>query len=403
MKLQIDKIVQINDLNQKKEKLARLLNINFTKIEWQKKGTDYIANYNDTVFYSESNQHVIAASKLMRIPIELWFMWASVVRLYGGTNSIVDIPLNRKLQIFKKAFHTIIEPYYEEEKINHIPKVTSCFNCRKKDYLESFSRIYNGKKYWVYICSNCGMGIRFPKGEKEDLEGIYRHNDYFTGKTTQRGYFDYDKEASWRIKKGKDYLQKLEKVINIDPKTSFVLDLGSGYGYFLKALDDNGYLNLGIELSPEAVDIAVRKYKTKTICGTIVRLYREGKVHDCQFDLITLWDVIEHFYDFNEELEILSRILKPGGYIALRTNNLQSIEFEVFGKFFHSIKDEHTFYFSPNTLCEIFAKYQIQEYKTWTHTHMFLAYMSKSERDSIDALCKGGDIFYIGKKKHEKN
>lgn len=397
MKQQIDSISNQKNLNTIKDELANLLKIDLKDITWKKKGTDYVANRKNKIVYQESDQHVTAASKLMRVPKQLWLAWMSAIVM--STDKPVDkLPLKKRLQLFKKTFSTVIEPYYEEKVVTKKPKLTACFNCGTKEFKESYSRTFNGEKYWVYICANCGLGIRFPKGEKEDLEAIYSHNEYFAGDTTNRGYFNYDKEAPWRIKKAKDYLQKLEKATSIKPKTTYALDIGSGYGYFLKALNAKKYKNLGIELSPEAVDISINKYKTNTITGTIEKLYSEGKLHDNQFDLITLWDVIEHFYDFNEELELLSKILKPGGYIALRTNNIKSIEYDVFGRFFHSIKDEHTFYYNRKNLKEIFKKFNIKEHISWTHTHMFLAFMNQKERNDINKKCLGGDIFFVGKK-----
>lgn len=351
----------------------------------------------DDIAYQEPDQHVTAVAKLMRIPKELWLEWAEYVVSHAKPD-VKNLPLAKREALFKEAFETIIKPFYKEESAKKWPKPENCVNCGGKTFSNSFERNDQEGLYFVFICDMCGLGMRNRVETKDDLTEIYTKDDYFSGDNTTKGYYNYDEEAPWRIKKAEKYLHQLEKVTGIEPDKAHFLDIGSGFGYFLKVLQDNGYTGLGVELSPEAVEVANKKYKTNTLEGDIVTLYKKGVLKDNQFDFLTLWDIIEHFYDVTEELAVMSKILKPGGFVALRTNNIDSIAFDVFGKFFHSVKDEHTFYYTDKTLTELFEKVGIHKVKTWTHTHLFLAFMTMKERNEIDRKCRGEDIFYVGKK-----
>jgi 2-polyprenyl-3-methyl-5-hydroxy-6-metoxy-1,4-benzoquinol methylase len=133
-------------------------------------------------------------------------------------------------------------------------------------------------------------------------------------------------------------------------KPSYALDIGSGFGYFLRALEEKNYRAMGIELSKDAADIANKKGPSKTLHGDLRSLFEKRAIGRDQFSLITLWDVIEHFYDFNEDLDIVSAVLSSKGYVALRTNNIESIEFDVLGPYFHRINQSHqTFLFSSKS------------------------------------------------------
>jgi predicted TPR repeat methyltransferase len=91
------------------------------------------------------------------------------------------------------------------------------------------------------------------------------------------------------------------------------LDLGCGAGHLLQALRDAGYGDLrGVDISPEAVAIA--RSKGFDVTQADLRDYLCGATE--AFDLITAFDVIEHFGK-DEVLEVLCLVrerLEPGGY-----------------------------------------------------------------------------------------
>lgn len=382
---------QLNKLWQKFYK--KDLNENYS---WCKKGESYYIKYSDNEVYQEPIQHVEAVCKLMRISINLWLILAISVLEASPKKNPMSLSLTERLKLFKHAHKNTIAKYFPKPN-KFIIKTNNCPNCTNNSFKNLEFKFTPIRTIALIICDKCGLGIRFPKDTKEDLSKIYKE-DYFSGQSTEVGYFDYLAEEKWRIKKAENYLENLEKLLSLSPQNTSVLDVGSGFGYFLIPLKQRKYNYLGIELARDAVDIANNKFKTKTIEGDLLSLYKDNKLKDKSFDLITLWDVIEHFYDFRPELEIISKVLRPGGFVAVRTNNINSIEYDVFGKDFHSIKNEHTYYYSAKTLIEIFQKVKIKPYKIWSHTHLFLSFMSQKEINTTNTENRGGDIFYIGQK-----
>ncbi len=103
-------------------------------------------------------------------------------------------------------------------------------------------------------------------------------------------------------------------------KRGRLLDVGCGLGYFVKTLSAYpGWRAFGYEISRQAVDFA----RTKLGLPNVLR----GRVEASgfppgSFDIITLWDVIEHVPDPDPLLSYLASRLKPTGLLFMHTPNI---------------------------------------------------------------------------------
>lgn len=93
-----------------------------------------------------------------------------------------------------------------------------------------------------------------------------------------------------------------------------VLDVGSGFGFFLKEMKERGWKVEGVEISKRAIDY------TKNVLGLRVHPGHLEQIgfSDNQFDAITGFYLIEHLAHPMAFLEECYRILKPGGVLLLR-------------------------------------------------------------------------------------
>ena len=100
-----------------------------------------------------------------------------------------------------------------------------------------------------------------------------------------------------------------------------LLDVGCGLGYFVKrAAAMPGWDAYGYEISPHAVKFANTRLGLKNV--------RAGRVEESGFapgffDIITLWDVVEHIPDPQPMLRYLATLLKPEGLLFLHTPNIE--------------------------------------------------------------------------------
>jgi 2-polyprenyl-3-methyl-5-hydroxy-6-metoxy-1,4-benzoquinol methylase len=111
-------------------------------------------------------------------------------------------------------------------------------------------------------------------------------------------------------------------------RNSQILDAGSGFGHLLRFCSEMGYTELhGVDLDPEICRTASAYLgsRIKKITCSDVNAYL--KDHQDSFDLITMFDLIEHF-NTADALVLLNSArgaLRCNGRIVLRTPNMANI------------------------------------------------------------------------------
>lgn len=119
-----------------------------------------------------------------------------------------------------------------------------------------------------------------------------------------------------------------------------LLDFGSGAGSFVYTACQHGWNAMGVEISASARQRAKLFYNIDLL----------EEIPKIQFDVVTLWDVIEHLPEPLSTLNQLKGKLAPGGWIILETGNYESwlrlAEKQRWGLYLF----DHQFYFSPISL-----------------------------------------------------
>ncbi len=212
---------------------------------------------------------------------------------------------------------------------------------------DTYTVIYegkDGKNYQYYSsgnygkiirCNNCGLIYVNPLGK--DIEKNYE--------TIEDK--DYLKSKEARIETSKRDLKEIEKY----KKEGKILDIGCGPGFFLKVAKDNKWDEYGVELSKWACD-----YGKNTGVNIINKRLERAKFNDKFFDVITLWDVIEHVEYPSSLLLEINRILKNDGIIVLNTPNIGSIFAKIMGKRWWNLIGMHIYYFDKKTIRKILEK-----------------------------------------------
>jgi SAM-dependent methyltransferase len=99
-----------------------------------------------------------------------------------------------------------------------------------------------------------------------------------------------------------------------------VLDLGCNTGYGSRIIKASGARVTGVDVSPEAIDIARKKYGPSGIEFLCVD-GRGMPFADRSFDVITSFQVIEHIIDLAQFIAEIKRVLRPGGRVIFTTPN----------------------------------------------------------------------------------
>ena len=220
----------------------------------------------------------------------------------------------------------------------------TCSLCGRTVYKD----IYQNEEVQYVMCENCSLISLYPRPTEEEYTHFYER-EY---QSYRHSITNYEQAVEGRKAKGFDLKKKY--MVYVEPylkKNSRVLEIGSGWGTFLKLIADTYKCDVrGVEISELAVRVAREHYglsiEHKTLNDFTYRYKGE------KFDVIIMMQVLEHIVDPNKGLKQLASLLSNGGvaYIAV-PNTMQPNE--PLDRFFHF---EHVNYFSPYTLMKILEK-----------------------------------------------
>ena len=202
--------------------------------------------------------------------------------------------------------------------------------------------------YRVVDCASCSMRYLSPRVHESDVVRLYGAPEYWEQGGAEGGYSSYSSMERLLVR---TFVRRLS---SLPPRAAGarLLDVGCGPGAGLEAARSLGYEAWGLDVSSAAVAVASSRHPDHVRLGALSdRLFSEGS-----FDVITLFDVIEHVYDPRRLAVDLAWHLAPEGRIVVATPNVESVLARATGRRWVSYKiPEHVSYFSPRTLAKALA------------------------------------------------
>ena len=211
-----------------------------------------------------------------------------------------------------------------------------------KDYSvsqETFDLLYN---------QDLDMLITHPQPSLEKLPSYYESVNYISHTDGNKSLF----EKMYQFVKSIALKNKLQ-LINSESSKGKILDIGAGVGDFLSVCKNDGWQTVGIEPSEKAKNIA----KSKGV--SFVEQLSELENHS--FDVITMWHVLEHVPNLEEQISELKRLIKPNGTIIIAVPNFNSFDANYYGKYWAAFDVPiHLWHFSKTAIEKLFAKEKLE-------------------------------------------
>ncbi|MBI1977730.1 MAG: class I SAM-dependent methyltransferase [Candidatus Omnitrophica bacterium] len=189
----------------------------------------------------------------------------------------------------------------------------SCIFCRtsKLEILIPGKVLSSGVK--VFKCSRCGLVFLESRGgELDPEETLYWDNE------EQKKIYLQEGIRGVFVKEFEKRLNKIEALVG--HKTGNLLDVGCGMGHFLEIARTRGWKAKGLDISEAASQAAKETYSLEVRVGTL----ENAPFESSEFDVITLWDVIEHIRRPIENMRAANRIIRKGGIVVLKTPDEES-------------------------------------------------------------------------------
>lgn len=230
----------------------------------------------------------------------------------------------------------------------------------------SYARTYTEKSlpsaveipdFRVVKCAACGHVYIDPVPEEAFLNAFYTR--YIDREFDSDFYKDHFRTDYKNFEFGRKMESKCKKIKSvIAGKDDLRLcDVGCGTGIFLHIAKMNGFSVQGVDVNRKLATFARENFSVDVFRGTL----GEANFRQEFFDVVTMWDVLEHVPSPSKLLKEANRILKKGGLVAIETPNVDSllhklavffyyVSFKKWAKPIGIYNVHHLHYFSPSTI-----------------------------------------------------
>jgi 2-polyprenyl-3-methyl-5-hydroxy-6-metoxy-1,4-benzoquinol methylase len=256
---------------------------------------------------------------------------------------------------------------------NRVTSAAQCPGC-----LGNSTKLYVVKNsYPIHRCSNCELLFVHPQPSKEQLGKVYSAS-YFSRGNKYAAALDPKHDPNWLNDQCKVELVKRWC------SSGTLLDIGCALGGFLAVAKEHGFEVEGIEIVGYAAEQARSRLDVKVINSDIY----SAELAPETYDVITMWDVIEHLTDPNLAFEKISRALRPKGYVAFTTGDVSSAWARLTGKRWQLLTPpQHLYFFSQRSMSGLLKRHsfsvkEIHHQSKWV-TAAFVLFKAQESFGSI--------------------
>jgi SAM-dependent methyltransferase len=206
----------------------------------------------------------------------------------------------------------------------------------------------SGEQFEIRECSGCGFKFTANAEDEENIGRYYQSEEYISHSNTSKGLVNavYHRVRNYMLGRKRRLVEKV-----VQKKSGNILDVGTGTGFFLNEMKKNGWQVSGIEKSDDAREFAKKEFSLEIGEPELLFQFRSES-----FDAITLWHVLEHIHQLNENMEAFVRLLKPGGKLIIALPNHTSYDALHYEKYWAAWDvPRHLWHFAPPQM-QVFGK-----------------------------------------------
>lgn len=204
----------------------------------------------------------------------------------------------------------------------------------------------------IVKCDHC-THVYTLQNHPARIEELYATDVY---KVVENRHSFFDKILSW------EYGRVVKNINRLKPLKGFLLDFGCGKGKFGSLAKKTGWQVKCVETSTE------RALYAKDIYGLEVdtRFYSSGKIFNNDFDVLTLFHVVEHLPAPKSSLkELIKHNIKKDALIVIEVPNINSWQSAIAGnKWMHLDVPRHFHHFTSSNLEKVAAELKLRPIKS---------------------------------------
>lgn len=219
--------------------------------------------------------------------------------------------------------------------------------CCLNDNSELFHEKFHKKGFIVLECDKCSFNF---------IPWYYRKSIT---------YGDYkDERMLDQVRKGNDWLKVQRHLLRFRfirnyKRSGSLFDLGAGWGHFMLAGKQLGYDVTGIEISENPYIYSSQDLKLPVEHIDFFKMYKLPE----SYDIITMWDVLEHIDEANKMVSRCAELLKKDGYLILQMPQIDSFIAKRQKAKWNMMGLDHVNYFGRSTITQLLERHGFEVVK----------------------------------------
>jgi len=255
----------------------------------------------------------------------------------------------------------------------------SCPTCDSEKFENELEKDYMK----IVKCDDCKLIYTNPIFDENNYRQIYQSDEY------QELTKIYDNEShEYRVERfGSERVNILEKYVQkpMGSKKIKYLDVGCSTGFVVEAAQSRGWEAIGIDLNPETIQFGCTRG-----LNLLNKSLDELTFEENSFDIISMFDVLEHLPNPKTILEQAVKYTKSGGLIFLYLPNWDSASRILMGKNAHFIwPTHHLNYYNIDTISDLIERVGLQVEYFGTEGLDIMDYIWREKeinKDNVEAI-----------------
>jgi 2-polyprenyl-3-methyl-5-hydroxy-6-metoxy-1,4-benzoquinol methylase len=256
-----------------------------------------------------------------------------------------------------------------------------------KTFLTCTDFFVSGEKFQIKKCNTCGFKITENIEDEDNIDRYYQSENYISHSNTSKGVVNsvYHSVRKYMLGRKRRLVEKTTGL-----RKGEILDVGTGTGFFLNEMNENGWRVIGTEKSSDARDFAKKEFNLDNLPSESLFRLKEKS-----FDAITLWHVLEHIHQLNENMATFNRLLKSDGKLIIAVPNNDSSDALHYKQFWAAFDvPRHIWHFAPKQM-KLFGEkhgFKLNSLYSMPFDSFYVSMLSEKYKKSKLALLKG--VFY---------
>ncbi len=260
--------------------------------------------------------------------------------------------------------------------LERLSKCPLCKSERFLNYAEITDHAVSKENFILCKCSNCELLFTNPRPTENKIGPYYNFPEYYSheDKAKNLTQWIYQKVRNYTISKKVDFIRHLKR-------KGKLLDYGCGTGEFLKAAKNKGWKISGIEPNEKARNQANLKLNEK-VKNSIEELNKNS-----DYDIITLFHVLEHIHELRKILKNIITHLNSDGYLIIAVPNADSWDCKKYGKYWAGWDvPRHLYHFNSKSIQALQTEFnlELKEVKPMKFDSFYVSLLSEGylQKDS---------------------